>query len=187
MNALFGLAAEVQSFCKSRQWRFCFIGGIALQRWGEPRLTRDVGLTIVTGFGGEDVFVDALSGAFRQRVPHAREFALRNRVLLLQSPRGIPIDVSLGGLAFEERVAERSSGFAFLPGVTLRTCSSEDLVVLKAFADRARDWADIEGILARTVVEWNTVRDELEPLCEAKEAPHILPRLLALGDSTRHG
>ena len=27
---------------------------------------------------------------------------------------------------------------------------------------------------------WETVETELEPLCEAKEAPHILPRLRAL-------
>ncbi len=26
-------------------WRFCFIGGVAQQRWGEPRLTEDVVLT----------------------------------------------------------------------------------------------------------------------------------------------
>ena len=39
MRDLFLLADEVQSFCRDREWRFCFIGGIALQRWGEPRLS----------------------------------------------------------------------------------------------------------------------------------------------------
>lgn len=39
MRDLFRLADEIQSFCRDRGWRFCFIGGIALQRWGEPRLT----------------------------------------------------------------------------------------------------------------------------------------------------
>ena len=101
MRDLFLLADEIQSFCQDRGWRFCFIGGIALQRWGEPRLN---------------------------------------------------------------------------------TCSGEDLVVLKAFADRSRDWADIEGVLLRSGhrLVWETVEAELEPLCEAKEAPHILPRLRAL-------
>ena len=66
--------------------------------------------------------------------------------------------------------------------VRLNTCSAEDLVVLKAFADRSRDWADIEGVLLRSGnrLVWETVEAELEPLCEAKEAPHILPRLRAL-------
>ena len=50
MRDLFRLADEIQSFCRDRGWRFCFIGGIALQRWGEPRLTGDIDLTILTGF-----------------------------------------------------------------------------------------------------------------------------------------
>ena len=37
-------ADEVQRFCHQRDWRFCFIGGIAVQRWGEPRFTQDVDL-----------------------------------------------------------------------------------------------------------------------------------------------
>ena len=27
-------AGEVQGFCQRQAWRFCFIGGVALQRWG---------------------------------------------------------------------------------------------------------------------------------------------------------
>jgi hypothetical protein len=44
-------AAELQTVCLEQGWRFCFIGGLALQRWGEPRETVDVGLTVLTGFG----------------------------------------------------------------------------------------------------------------------------------------
>jgi hypothetical protein len=53
MKALFHLAAEIQDICISKSWPFCFIGGIALQRWGEPRLTVDVGLSLFTGYGKE--------------------------------------------------------------------------------------------------------------------------------------
>ncbi len=182
MRDLFRLADEVQSFCRERGWKFCFIGGLALQRWGEPRLTGDVDLTILTGFGDEAAYIDALCERYVGRIPDTAEFARRNRVLLLQSERGIPIDISLGGLPFEERVVERASSYRFLADVRLHTCSAEDLVVLKAFADRSRDWADIEGILIRTGsrLDWRTVEAELQPLCEAKEAPHILTRLAAL-------
>lgn len=182
MRDLFLLAGEVQAFCRERGWKFCFIGGLALQRWGEPRLTGDVDLTILTGFGDEAAYIDALCGEYEGRILDTTEFARRNRVLLLQSDRGIPIDISLGGLPFEERVVERASSHRFLADVRLHTCSAEDLVVLKAFADRSRDWADIEGILIRTGsrLDWRTVDAELQPLCEAKDALHILPRLAAL-------
>ena len=59
------------------------------------------------------------------------------------------MDIALGGLPFEARVIARSSSFDVAPGVVLVTCSAEDLVVLKAFADRAQDWLDIEGVIVR--------------------------------------
>ena len=62
MNAVFLAALEVEEFCRSRGWRFCFIGGVALQRWGEPRQTIDVDLTLLTGFGGEEAYADSLLG-----------------------------------------------------------------------------------------------------------------------------
>jgi hypothetical protein len=58
MKDLFIVAREVQTFLDARKWRSCVIGGIAVQRWGEPRLTRDVDVTLLTGIGGEVPFVD---------------------------------------------------------------------------------------------------------------------------------
>ena len=68
----------------------------------------------------------------------------------------------------------------------MNTCSAEDLVILKAFADRPRNWTDIEGafLRSRRRIAWDAVEAELRPLCEAKEAPHILPKLWALHAST---
>ena len=34
-------AAEVEAFCRRQGWSFCFIGAIAVQRWGAPRFTHD--------------------------------------------------------------------------------------------------------------------------------------------------
>ena len=38
MNLLLVAAAEVQRFCHAQSWPFCFIGGLAIQRWGEARI-----------------------------------------------------------------------------------------------------------------------------------------------------
>lgn len=182
MKSLFLTAAELEGFLIERGWRYCFIGGIALQRWGQPRLTNDVDLTILAGFGNEAAYVDALLGRYGARVPDAREFALKHRVLLLQSQEGIPIDVALGGIAFEEQVVSRATRYEFLPGVSLLTCSAEDLIVLKAFADRPRDWADVETIALRQQgrLDWTYVFEQLEPLCQLKEAPEIVARVRRL-------
>ena len=60
MNPIFAAALEIQRFCGDRGWPFCIIGGLAVQRWGEPRFTRDVDGTVMTGFGSEPAYVDAL-------------------------------------------------------------------------------------------------------------------------------
>lgn len=117
--------------------------------WGEPRVTVDVDLTFLTGFENEATYVDRPLECFAPRRVDARDFALANRTLLLASPTGVGIDIALGGLPYEELVVERATMFEFLPNLFLRTCSAEYLIVLKAFADRFRDWNDMDGILIR--------------------------------------
>lgn len=114
MNPIFAAAYDLQAFCERAGWRFCFIGGVAVQRWGEPRFTQDADLTL-------------------------------------------------------------------LKGQYLLTCSAEDLIVHKAFADRPQDWLDIDGVVARQGAALNRqqIWFELEPLVELKEEPAILERLRA--------
>jgi hypothetical protein len=172
-------AAELQAVCEEQGWRYCFIGGLALQRWGEPRETVDVDLTLVTGFGGEEPFVDLLLRRFQPRIEKAREFALTKRVLLVRARSGVGLDIALGGLPFEEQAVTRSSLFAFPGEVSLRTCSAEDLVVFKAFAARPKDWLDVEGIIIRQTgkLDWRYIRSQLTPLAQLKGAPEILDQL----------
>lgn len=179
MIEILAAAAQVQALCESQQWRFCFIGGLALQRWGEPRETIDVDLTLWTGFGGEEPFVRKLLEHFEGRIPNAAEFALSRRVVLGRAPSGVGLDIALGGLPFEATMIQRSSLFAFAPQTLLRTCSAEDLIVLKAFAARARDWLDVEGIIIRQTgkLDWSYVRRQLRPLAELKESPQIMDEL----------
>ncbi len=179
MNAVIRAAAELQALCEVQQWRYCFIGGVAVQRWGEPRETVDVDLTLLTGFSGEDAFVSTLVEHFEARIGDPHAFARQNRVVLLRARSGVGLDVALGGLPFEEDAVARSTSFLFPPDVSLRTCSAEDLIVLKAFASRPKDWVDVDGILIRQAgrLDWDYVRRQLTPLVELKEAPEILATL----------
>jgi hypothetical protein len=95
LAGLFRAARDLQNFCQGNQWNFCFIGGLALQRWGEPSSTQDADLTLLTNFQDEEKFIDALLSRFSARRPDAREFALRYRVLLLQHESGVGLDVAV--------------------------------------------------------------------------------------------
>jgi Nucleotidyltransferase of unknown function (DUF6036) len=184
MIDIFQTAAQLQAFCDRQQWQCCYIGGIAVQRWGEPRVTRDVDLTLLTGFGGEAPYVDKLLAEYPARIRDARTFAIRNRVLLLKTPAGTGIDISLAALPFEERVVDRASTFELGPGLQIRTCSAEDLIVLKLFASRPLDVRDAESVAIRnrSTLDWRYIEEQLEPLAEAKADSEMLTRLARLRD-----
>jgi hypothetical protein len=116
VNPVFEAALELQSFCRANSWRFCFIGGLVVARWGEPRTT------------------------------------------------------------------------AVGDGKAIRTCSAEDLVVLKAFAGRDVDWLDVGGIAARQAgrLDEGLIFRELEPLLELKGMPEASGRLREILQRARH-
>ncbi len=179
---LFEVALDIQTFCDAQGWSSCFIGGIAVQRWSQPRVTSDVDLTLLTGFGKEASFTEALLRRYKPRHADSAAFALRSRVLLLKSAGGIGIDISFGALPFESLAIARASRFEFAPGVELRTCSAEDLMVMKLFASRPIDIRDAEGIALRNdqKLDWRYIEEQLTPLAEAKEDPEILRALVRL-------
>lgn len=153
-----------------------------MQRWGEPRVTNDADLTLLTGWGSEEKFVDSLLTQFRPRHEGAGEFALRRRVLLLTAANDVPLDVALAAVPFEERSVARASAWRISDAISLTTCSAEDLVIHKSFANRDLDWLDIERILQRQGqrLNFSLIFEELRPLLELKEEPENEEKLRAL-------
>jgi hypothetical protein len=165
---------ELQSFFDGRQWKYCLIGGLAANRWGEVRFTRDIDLVILAELGEEEIRVDELLQAFHPRAGkrETRQFALENRVLLLKSSTGVPIDVSLGALGFEQQMLDRAKSATIVRGQKFRVASPEDMIVMKTVAGRPQDWRDIEGIIAKqgASLDWKYVATWLNPLLESLEA-----------------
>jgi hypothetical protein len=172
-------AARLQAFLESHGLRFCIIGGVAVQWWGEPRLTRDIDISLLTGFGAEAAPVDLLLGAYAPRIADARQFALANRVLLLRSPSGAGIDVSLAALPYEELAIGRAPLVEVMPGRTLRLCSPEDLIVMKLFAGRETDIRDARSVAVRQAerLDWVYVETHLAALADLAGNPDLMLRL----------
>ena len=96
----------------------------------------------------------------------------------------------LGGLPFEESAVRRSISVEYAPGIRLRTCTAEDLIVMKAFADRPQDRIDLRGILVRQGtgnLDWSYIWENLTPLAEIKESPGIPDHLKMLVAEVRPG
>ena len=142
-------AAEIARFLEDQGIPYFIIGGLALQHWGEPRLTRDVDITVLVASEELESFVDEVLSRFGPRIPDAREFALRHRVLLVRARNGVPIDISLGIPGYEEEAFERAVEIKFPEVGKLRLIGPEDLIIHKCVAGRPRDVEDVVGILVR--------------------------------------
>jgi len=183
MNPLFEAAREVFDVLNEIKTPACLIGGLAVQRWGQPRQTLDVDLTMVVQLETEVQLIDKLLSVFRARISTAKEFALTRRVLLLSASNGVGLDLALGITSFEATTIERSSLHEFGPGFVFPTCSAEDLLVHKCFAGRDRDLADAEQVVVRNrkTLDLNYIRYWLKELglaIEDSEIPNRFERLL---------
>ena len=86
MNALFAAAAGVQAFCAARGWQCCVIESLAVQRWDDPRQTRDVDLTLLEGI------------IVRQGARLDRSLVLQELGPLLELKEDLKAQVTLGSL-----------------------------------------------------------------------------------------
>lgn len=152
------------------------IGGLALQRWGQPRFTQDADLTVLAPFGSEAQVVDELLARFTPRLAAARQHALDRRVLLLNATNGVSIDISLAALPFEEEVLQRASRWRRVREIWLTTCSAEDLVIYKLVAARGQDIVDIIGIVRRqgSALDHARIRHWGTQFAELKQDPDLL-------------
>ena len=188
MVDLIDAAFDLQHLLDARPFRFAFIGGLAVQSWGEPRLTRYIDLSLLTGFGGEERFADALLTHYEPRMAGAKEFALAHRVLLLKAKGGIGIDVSFAALPYEERVVDRAILVELLPARALRLCSPEDLIIMKLFAGREIDLRDARSVIVRQGadrLDWDYMEHNLSALGTVKEEAGLIDVLARMRNSTQ--
>lgn len=181
-GSLWQTAVELQEHLTGWGHRFCFIGGLVVQRWGQPRVTGDVDATILCTFGRESQLASQILERYDSRIADPLQFAMQARILLLQDRRRNKIDLSIGGLDFEHRIVDRSTAWGVEGGGRIVTCSAEDLVVLKSFAGRPQDWIDVENVIIRQrhSLDRQLISQELRPLAELKEEPEICQQLETL-------
>lgn len=140
---------EVHQTLTELHLSYAIIGGTAVQIWGEPRYTKDLDLTVLAPIESFTEMIVQLLNRLAPRTDDALAFAHQNRVLLVQTSTGYPVDVSFGLPGYEEQVIGRSVEVEIAPGIRVRFCSAEDLIIHKTVAGRVPDVLDIQQIIAR--------------------------------------
>lgn len=175
---------------KAAKVRGVVIGGVAVTLQGYARSTRDLDALVVIDHSALPAFVaGAEEFGFTARVPDPVAFARELRMLLLRhEPTALPLDISLGALEFEERLIERAS-LIKIRRVNIPVASPEDLIILKAIANRPQDIADVDHLLtANPHVDRSYIRRRLSGFSEILDRPDILDQvetLLALHENRR--
>jgi len=160
---------------------YVITGGLALQHWGEPRLTQDVDVTVMLPPDNPLPVLERITSSFSPRLPDALDFARQHRVLLVRASNGIPLDISLGLPGYEEEVMKRTTVWEPEPGKALRLCSAEDLIIHKAIAGRPQDLRDIEGVIYRQgeALDSAYIHRWLAAFAEVLEQPELPERFIA--------
>ncbi len=171
-------AWELHEFLVRSGVQYAIIGGIAVQHWGEPRLTVDLDVTVSVPLGQSAAFVRAVVERFSPRHPDPTAFARQTRVIPVLASNGCPIDISLAVPGYEDEMMRRAVDYELEPGRIVRFASAEDLIIHKAVAGRPQDLTDIAGMVYRQRGRLDApyIRRWLRDFATALEMPEILDR-----------
>lgn len=129
---------------------YMVIGGQAVLIYGEPRLTKDIDVTL--GIGAEraqEIWDMAAHWGWQILVPSPLEFVRRTMVLPCVEPEsGIRIDLIFSWSPYERQAIERARRVR-IGQAQVRFAAPEDVIVHKIIAGRPRDLEDVRVLLLR--------------------------------------
>ncbi len=129
---------------------YMVIGGQAVLLYGEPRLTKDIDITLGIGIEGLDE-IQSISRKLELKplVENVEEFVKETMVYpVLDEKNGIRVDFIFSFSPYEKRAIEKAKSLR-LGDVDIKFASLEDVVIHKIIAGRARDLEDVKSILLK--------------------------------------
>lgn len=129
---------------------YMVFGGQAVLLYGEPRLTRDIDVTLGVDPSQTAAIIDMIRGlGFHVLTQKPEEFVRETLVLpALEPESGVRIDFVFSLSQFERAAIQRSRPVD-VDGISVQFISLEDLIVMKLLASRPRDLEDVASILRK--------------------------------------
>lgn len=129
---------------------YMIIGGQAVLLYGEPRLTRDIDVTLGAGTDHIGELLAIAQELSLKPIPEDIEsFARQTMVLpLLDETTGIRVDFIFSFTPYETEAIKRAKKIAII-GHETSFASPEDIIIHKIFADRPRDIEDVRTIILK--------------------------------------
>jgi hypothetical protein len=144
------LLERVARGLEARRIPYMVIGGQAVLIYGEPRLTRDIDITL--GVSPDRLpEIEELASELRLKflAQSPAQFVQAHMVLPCEDPESdIRIDLIFSVTPYERQAIERARGIR-IGDSTVRFATPEDIVIHKLVAGRPRDLDDVRSILLK--------------------------------------
>ncbi|MCP5102369.1 MAG: nucleotidyltransferase family protein [bacterium] len=145
---------------------YIILGGQAVLLYGEPRLTKDIDITIGLNIDAVDKIAAILKKIGVVPIPgDFQQFVKRTMVLpLINKESGIRVDIIFSFSEFERSAIKRAN-IVKIDDTDVHYVSLEDLIVFKVFSGRPRDREDVRLILIKNKkMDLSYVRKKLKEL-----------------------
>lgn len=129
---------------------YMIIGGQAVLLYGEPRLTRDIDVTLGVDTDQLEKLIRIAETLNLDILPdNFAEFVTQTKALPTQEQKsGIRVDFIFSNTEYEHQAFKRVNSVS-INKVNVNFASIEDLIIHKIFASRPRDIEDVRGIILK--------------------------------------
>jgi len=129
---------------------YMIIGGQAILLYGEPRLTKDIDVTLGIGIEGLDQVMQSVENLkFNILVPEPEDFVRETMVLpTLHEKSGIRVDFIFSFSAYEHQAIQNAKQIK-MGAQDVCFASLEDVIIHKIIAGRPRDLEDVRSVILK--------------------------------------
>jgi Nucleotidyl transferase AbiEii toxin, Type IV TA system len=170
------ILARLGTALKKSSLPYMVIGGQAVLLYGEPRLTRDIDITL----GVNTDRLDELLGLIRELnlklLPKDPPAFVKETMVLpcLDPPTGIRVDFIFSFTPYETEAISRAKAIS-IGGQQVFFASAEDVIIHKIFAGRPRDLEDARIIILKNKnLNWAYVENWLKNFDASVEGHNFL-------------
>ncbi|OHE57222.1 MAG: hypothetical protein A2027_04570 [Thermodesulfovibrio sp. RBG_19FT_COMBO_41_18] len=144
------ILSKIGAVLKKQNIPYMIIGGQAVLLYGEPRLTRDIDITL----GLNTEYVNELLKVIRELslkpIPENIKLFVQQTMVLpaLEETTGIRVDFIFSFTTYEIEAIKRARKITIM-GQEVCFASPEDVIIHKIFAGRPRDIEDVRSIILK--------------------------------------
>ena len=150
MSAVLGTLQKLIKLFEGRKIPYMIIGGQAVLIHGEPRLTKDIDVTLGMDITEMPLIVKVVKKSGLRVLPKSTKVFVKQTMVLPVSDTqsGLRIDLIFSHTTYERGAIQRAI-VVKINGQEVRFASVEDTIIHKIFAGRPRDIEDVQSILKK--------------------------------------